>query len=132
MLLYAALRSGARATQTMSRTGPKSLAATRHVRGLLTLLAVACCALSTPCTAGRPVRVYEGASVIADAARYVGSYATGPRGEAQVVFDAAAVERAISAAGRSLWQRERPFPLVVLDPPRAAGPWGSAGGRPRG
>jgi Uncharacterized protein conserved in bacteria (DUF2066) len=152
MLLYAALRSGARATQTMSRTGPKSLAATRHVRGLLTLLAVACCALSTPCTAGRPVRVYEVdidgqsvpavqdamrqalvratgrreaaddpafASVIADAARYVGSYATGPRGEAQVVFDAAAVERAISAAGRSLWQRERPFTLVVLDPPRA-------------
>ena len=47
------------------------------------------------------------------------SYTTGPRGEAQVVFDAAAVERAITATGRSLWERERPFTLVVLDPPRA-------------
>jgi uncharacterized protein len=59
------------------------------------------------------------ASLIADAARYVKAYSTGPRGESQVVFDAAAVEHAISAAGRSLWERERPFTLVVLDPPRA-------------
>jgi uncharacterized protein len=56
-------------------------------------------------------------AIVADAARYVKSYASGPRGEQQVVFDAAAVERAIGAAGRSLWERERPFTLVVLSPP---------------
>jgi uncharacterized protein len=58
-------------------------------------------------------------ALIADAPRYVKAYATGPRGESQVQFDAAAVERAIGAAGRSVWDRERPFTLVVLDPPRA-------------
>jgi hypothetical protein len=59
------------------------------------------------------------ASLVSDAPRYVKTYATGPRGEAQVVFDGAAIERAIAAAGRSVWDRERPFTLVVLDPPRA-------------
>jgi hypothetical protein len=59
------------------------------------------------------------ASVIADAPRYVKTYVTGPRGESRVVFDGAAVEHAIGAAGRSVWGRERPFTLVVLDPPRA-------------
>lgn len=58
------------------------------------------------------------ASLIADAPRYVKTYATGPRGESQVVFDGTAVEHAIGAAGRSVWGRERPFTLVVLDPPR--------------
>src|SRR5205814_1574398 len=58
------------------------------------------------------------ASVVADATRYVKNYAVGPRGESQVVFDAAAVEQAITAAGRSIWDRERPFTLVVLIPPR--------------
>src|SRR2546429_4322672 len=58
------------------------------------------------------------ASVVADATRYVKNYAVGPRGESQVVFDAAAVEQAITAAGRSIWERERPFTLVVLIPPR--------------
>lgn len=57
------------------------------------------------------------AGVIADAARYVKSYASGPRGEPQVVFDAAAVGHAIDTAGRSVWDRERPFTLVVLYPP---------------
>jgi hypothetical protein len=57
------------------------------------------------------------AGVIADAARYVQSYASGPRGEPQVVFDAAAVGHAIEAAGRSVWDRQRPFTLVVLYPP---------------
>lgn len=57
------------------------------------------------------------AAVIADAARYVKSYASGPRGEPQVVFDAAAVAHAIDTAGRSVWDRERPFTLVVLYPP---------------
>lgn len=59
------------------------------------------------------------ASVIADAAKYVQSYTTGPRGEPQVVFDAAAVAHAIDTAGRSLWDRERPFTLIVLYPPLA-------------
>jgi uncharacterized protein len=57
--------------------------------------------------------------LIADAGHYVKAYATGPRGESQVQFDPAAVEHAINAAGRSVWDRERPFTLVVLDPPRA-------------
>ncbi len=59
------------------------------------------------------------ASVIADAARYVKSYASGSRGEPQVVFDAAAVGHAIDTAGRSVWDRDRPFTLVVLYPPPA-------------
>jgi uncharacterized protein len=58
------------------------------------------------------------ASLIGDAPRYVKNRSTGPRGEPQVVFDSAAVERAIGAAGRSVWELERPFTLVVLDPPR--------------
>jgi len=59
------------------------------------------------------------ANLVSDASRYVRTYGTGPRGEPQVVFDGAAVERTIAAAGRSVWDRERPFTLVVLDPPRA-------------
>jgi len=58
------------------------------------------------------------ASVLAEATRYVKGYAVGPRGQSQVVFDGAAVEQAITAAGRSIWDRERPFTLVVLSPPR--------------
>ncbi len=57
------------------------------------------------------------AAVIADAGRYVKSYATGPRGEAQVVFDGTAVGHAIDTAGRSVWDGNRPFTLVVLYPP---------------
>ncbi len=61
------------------------------------------------------------AALVADAARYVKSYASGPRGEPQVVFDGAAVAQAIGVAGRSVWDRERPFTLVVLAPPPARG-----------
>jgi hypothetical protein len=57
-------------------------------------------------------------AVVNDAPKYVQSYTTGPRGESQVVFDAAAVEQAIGAAGRSTWDRVRPFTLVALAPPR--------------
>jgi hypothetical protein len=62
------------------------------------------------------------ASLISDAPNYVKAYATGPRGETQVVFDSVAVERAIAAAGRSVWDRDRPFTLIVLYPalPRTA------------
>lgn len=62
------------------------------------------------------------ATLVAEAPRYIKGYALGPHGESQVVFDGAAVDQAITAAGRSIWQRERPFTLVVLIPqrPRAA------------
>lgn len=57
------------------------------------------------------------ASLVEDAPKYVKSYSPGPRGETQVVFDRVAVERSIAAAGRSVWDPERPFTLVVLYPP---------------
>ncbi len=56
------------------------------------------------------------ASLIGGASTYVKAYASGPHGESQVVFDSTAVERAIAAAGRAVWERERPFTLVVLSP----------------
>jgi len=56
------------------------------------------------------------APLIAQAARYVQS--SHPSDDAtQVVFDGAALERDILAAGRTLWDPERPFTIVVLDPP---------------
>ncbi|MGH8139077.1 MAG: DUF2066 domain-containing protein [Steroidobacteraceae bacterium] len=57
------------------------------------------------------------ATLISEAPSYVKAYAPGPRGESQVIFDGAAVERAIATAGRTVWDRERPFTLVVLYPP---------------
>jgi hypothetical protein len=57
-------------------------------------------------------------AIVADAPKYLKTYAAGPRGESQVVFDAEALQQAISAAGRSVWDADRPFTLVVLDPPR--------------
>src|SRR6185437_12090781 len=57
------------------------------------------------------------ASLVEDAPKYVKSYSPGPRGETQVIFDRTAVERGIVAAGRSVWDPERPFTLVVLYPP---------------
>jgi hypothetical protein len=58
------------------------------------------------------------APLVNDAPKYVQSYATGPRGEQQVVFDGAVLEQALGAAGRSLWDKTRPFTLVALAPPR--------------
>ena len=57
------------------------------------------------------------ASIISGAETYVKGYS-----KAQVIFDSAAVERAIVAAGRSVWDPVRPFTLVVLYPqlPRGA------------
>jgi len=57
------------------------------------------------------------AALISDAPNYVKAYTSGSRGETQVVFDGSAVERAIAAAGRSIWDRDRPFTLVILYPP---------------
>jgi hypothetical protein len=61
------------------------------------------------------------ASIISDAQTYVKGYATPTRAQPQVIFDGVAVERAIVAAGRSAWDRNRPFTLVVLYPPPARG-----------
>jgi hypothetical protein len=60
------------------------------------------------------------APVINDAQTYVKGFTPAARGQ-QVMFDGAAVERAIVAAGRSVWDRSRPFTLVVLYPPVARG-----------
>jgi hypothetical protein len=61
------------------------------------------------------------ANLITDAQTYVKGYSPPVRGQSQVIFDGAAVERAIVAAGRSVWDRNRPFTLVVLYPPVARG-----------
>jgi hypothetical protein len=59
------------------------------------------------------------ANLISEAQNYVKSYSPATRGQSQVIFDGVAVERAIVAAGRSVWDRNRPFTLVVLYPPLA-------------
>jgi hypothetical protein len=56
------------------------------------------------------------ANLISEAQNYVKSYGPATRGQSQVIFDGAAVERAIVGAGRSVWDRNRPFTLVVLYP----------------
>lgn len=59
------------------------------------------------------------ANLISEAQNYVKGYSPPTHGQSQVIFDGAAVERAIVAAGRSVWDRNRPFTLVVLYPPLA-------------
>jgi hypothetical protein len=54
--------------------------------------------------------------LVTNAARYVRSSRT-TDGVTQVVFDGAAVERDVNAAGRSVWDPDRPFTIVVLSPP---------------
>jgi Uncharacterized protein conserved in bacteria (DUF2066) len=56
------------------------------------------------------------AGLITDAPKYVQSYDRGPRGEMQVLFNGPAVEKAIAAVDRSVWDPDRPFTLVVLYP----------------
>ncbi len=57
------------------------------------------------------------AGLVTDAARYVtSSHPTGD-GAVQVVFDGPAIEQQIVAAGRSVWDTQRPFTIVVLSPP---------------
>lgn len=65
------------------------------------------------------------ANVVSDAQTYVKGYGPSTRGQ-QVTFDGAAVDRAIAAAGRGVWDRNRPFTLVVLYPPLARGAEDSA------
>jgi len=57
------------------------------------------------------------ANLISEAQNYVKSYGPATHGQSQVIFDGEAVERAIVGAGRSVWDRNRPFTLVVLYPP---------------
>lgn len=56
------------------------------------------------------------AGLITDAPKYVRSYDRGPQGEMQVLFDSVAVDKAIAAVDRSVWDPNRPFTLVVLYP----------------
>ena len=57
------------------------------------------------------------ASLVAAASQYVAGYQRGPQGELQVAFNGAAVDHAIAALGRSVWNADRPFTLIVLSPP---------------
>jgi len=60
-------------------------------------------------------------AIIANAARYVLATRPGSPGMSVLVFDGAAIERDIAAAGRQVWRRDRPFVLVTLEP-QPAGP----------
>jgi hypothetical protein len=55
-------------------------------------------------------------NLVADAGRYVQSSRKGANGNTLAVFDGAAVEQAITSAGRSVWEKERPFTFVVFYP----------------
>jgi len=59
------------------------------------------------------------AALAANAAQYVQGYQQGPTGTLLVTFQARPLEQAIRAAGRNLWNADRPFTLVVLSPPPA-------------
>jgi hypothetical protein len=56
------------------------------------------------------------AGIVADAAHYMKASRTEKDGATHVVFDSAALASAITAAGRSTWDSNRPFTLVVLSP----------------
>lgn len=67
-------------------------------------------------------------SLVMNASRYVTSSRPSPDGSTQVVFDGAAIEKEIMAAGRSVWGAERPFVVVVLNP-TLSGPEGDGARR---
>jgi hypothetical protein len=54
------------------------------------------------------------AGVIEDAKRYVQLERNTTRGATQVIFDGAALREAVSAAGRSVWNPDRPLVWIVL------------------
>ena len=54
------------------------------------------------------------AGVIEDAKRYVQVERNTTRGATQVIFEAAALRAAVAAAGRSVWDPDRPLVWVVL------------------
>jgi len=59
------------------------------------------------------------AAIVADAGHFMQTSRAGQDGATHVIFDAAALTSAITAAGRSTWDSNRPFTLVVLSPPLA-------------
>lgn len=56
-------------------------------------------------------------ALVTDASRYVQGQRKAANGDTQISFDGLALEQAIASAGRSVWERERPFTLVVFSPP---------------
>jgi hypothetical protein len=56
------------------------------------------------------------AALLADAQRYVQSARKVSNGNTLVTFDGAAVEQAITSAGRPVWDKDRPFTFVVFSP----------------
>jgi hypothetical protein len=58
-------------------------------------------------------------TLVAQAPRYVRSSRRTEDGNTRLIFDGAAIEQAVTAAGRSVWQPERPFTIVVFYPPLA-------------
>jgi uncharacterized protein len=56
-------------------------------------------------------------AIVADAPRFVQGSRRAANGDTQVTFDGAALEQAIVSAGRSVWEPERPFTLIVFSPP---------------
>jgi len=62
------------------------------------------------------------AGLVANAAHYMKASRTAQDGATHVVFDAAGLASAITAAGRSTWDSNRPFTLVVLSPPLTGPP----------
>jgi hypothetical protein len=57
------------------------------------------------------------AAMVSSPEKYVISTRPAGNGEVEVHFDGPALERDIVAAGRSVWDSERPFTVVVLNPP---------------
>jgi len=56
-------------------------------------------------------------ALVTDAPRYVQGTRKVASGDTLITFDGAALEQAIASAGRSVWDRDRPFTLVVFNPP---------------
>jgi hypothetical protein len=55
--------------------------------------------------------------LVSNARQYVTGTRPGAQGVTRIVFDGAAIEQAIAGAGRSVWDPERPFTIVALNPP---------------
>jgi hypothetical protein len=57
------------------------------------------------------------AGLVTHAAQYVRSSRALGDGTLQIEFDGPSIERQIVAAGRNVWDAERPFTIIVLSPP---------------
>lgn len=56
-------------------------------------------------------------TLVTDATKYVQGSRKAASGDTLISFDGAALEQAIASTGRSVWDRERPFTIVVFNPP---------------